>query len=289
MAKHGVRAIRPLADNTLRRIAAGVQRYVIDAEKPFFVTYGQHGGANRDGDDPLHTLTASPKDQNAIVVPQLVSFYGPKPGKDDRAHMVDDPLPTVTTANRHGLIAAFLAQHNSAREGVNPGRAMDLPISTLTAVPNQQTVVAAHLINMKGTKRHAQSADEPVPTICASTTHAAIVSAFMVKYYGQGNGQGMDEPVHTVTVRDRFGLVTVSIDGQSYVIVDIGMRMLTEREKFRAQGFPDDYQIDVEVDGKMLTKADQGRCVGNSVCPDVARALIAANAGHLTVQREAAE
>jgi len=78
-------------------------------------------------------------------------------------------------------------------------------------------------------------------------------------------------------------------DGQSYVIVDIGMRMLTEREKFRAQGFPDDYQIDVDFNGKPLTKTDQGRCVGNSVCPDLARVLVTSNAGHLAIQREAAE
>jgi len=105
--------------------------------------------------------------------------------------MVDEPLPTITTANRHGLIAAFLAQHNSSRDGsVNPGRPLDQPVSTLTTVPKQQTLIAAHLMNMKGSKRHAQDIEEPVPTICASTTHAALVSAFMVRYYGSGRWSG---------------------------------------------------------------------------------------------------
>ena len=288
-AKYGLRAVRPLADNTLRRIAMGVQRYVIDAKEPFLVSAAQHGGSMRSGFAPIHTITASPKDQNQIIVPQLMSYYGPKPGADDRAHMVDEPIPTVTTANRHALIAAFLAQHNTARGGVHPGRSAMSPMSTIVARGTQQNVVAAHLMNMKGSDRHAQDMREPVPTICASTTHAALVSAFMVKYYGSAIGHGVREPLHTITVEDREALVTVDIDGSSYFIADIGMRMLTEREKFLAQGFPPDYQIDCNVDGKPLTTTQQGSCVGNSVSPNLSEALVAANCGRLARFREAAE
>jgi DNA (cytosine-5)-methyltransferase 1 len=77
--------------------------------------------------------------------------------------------------------------------------------------------------------------------------------------------------VQTVTSLDRFGLVTVH--GAQYVVADIGMRMLAARELYRAQGFPDDYLIDVELDGKRLTNKAQVRMVGNSVCPPVAAAL----------------
>lgn len=75
--------------------------------------------------------------------------------------------------------------------------------------------------------------------------------------------------------------MTVEVDGETYAIADIGMRMLTPRERFRAQGFPDAYEIAVGrgPDGEPvpLTLDAQGRMCGNSVCPPVAAALVAAN------------
>jgi DNA (cytosine-5)-methyltransferase 1 len=74
----------------------------------------------------------------------------------------------------------------------------------------------------------------------------------------------------------------VTVDGHEYVIADIGMRMLQPRELYRAQGFPDDYRIDVEFNGKPLTKTAQVRMCGNSVCPPLAAAIVAANVGRAT-------
>ncbi|MDX1158425.1 DNA cytosine methyltransferase [Sinorhizobium medicae] len=292
-AKYGVRAVRPLAENTMRRIAMGVKRYVIDAKEPFFVSAAQHGGSTRSGLSPVHTITASPKDQNQIVVPTLVQTgYGEREGQQPRCLDIHKPLGTVVASGtKHALVAAFLAQFNNDKRragGLNPGRPASEPLSTLTVSGSQQQVVACHLMNMKGSDRHAQDIREPVPTICASTTHAALVAAFMVKYYGSAVGHPLNEPLHTVTVEDREALVTVQIDGSQYFIADIGMRMLTEREKFLAQGFAGNYRIDCEVDGKPLTTTQQGACVGNSVSPDLAEALVAANCSHLAVQRAAA-
>lgn len=321
MAKHGLRAVRPLQDATLRRIARGVMRYVIEAAQPFvvnvanskttgrapnvwpieeplrtltsspgfglvtpFVTYGQHGGANRAIEDPLHTVTASRKDQNAVIVPTLISYYGAGEGGLQRAAPVDAPVSTVTTANRHAIVSAFLAQHNT---GVI-GRAATDPLSTLTTRGTQQQVVAAHLMNMHGSARSARSLDDPHPSICAGGQHGAVIAAFLQKYYGQGLGQDMAVPLHTVATRDTFGLVTVDIDGQTYAITDIGMRMLTPREQFRAQGFPDSYKIDAGADGKPLTKTQQTRMCGNSVCPPVATELVRANCAHLVAEQVAA-
>jgi len=104
----------------------------------------------------------------------------------------------------------------------------------------------------------------------------AEVRAFLVKYYGSGSqGQGLREPLHTVTSRARFGLVQVH--GEQYVITDIGMRMLQPHELFKAQGFPDDYEIRPEINGKPMTKTAQIALCGNAVCPQVAEALVAAN------------
>jgi DNA (cytosine-5)-methyltransferase 1 len=105
----------------------------------------------------------------------------------------------------------------------------------------------------------------------------AEVRAFLIKYYGnEADGHGLDSPIGTVTVQDRFGLVTVTIEGEEYVIVDIGMRMLTPRELFNAQGFPPDYIIDHDAQGLPITKTAQVAKCGNSVCPPIAEALVRA-------------
>lgn len=269
MEKHGLRAVRPLQDATLRRIALGVQRYVIDAAAPFFVTYGQHGGASRAGTDPLHTVTASRKDQNAIVVPTLIQTgYGEAPGQAPRCLDLHRPLGTVVAGGgKHAVVAAFIAQHNT---GV-VGRAATDPLSTITTRGTQQQVVAAQL---------AGPGD--------GAPHGTRIAAFLQKYYGQGVGQDITSPLHTVATRDTFGLVTVEIDGTTYAITDIGMRMLTPREQFRAQGFPDSYIIDSGHDGRPLTKSAQTRMCGNSVCPPLAEALVRANCAHLMQRQEVA-
>ena len=428
-ARWGIRANRPLADATMARIAKGTMRYVVNAARPFlvqvnhgggaggrahdveephptltggrgealvtpFVTYGQQGGGNRDASDPLHTLCASPKDQNAIVAPFLapryqekpgheprvrsveepaatiiggdnvpghlvgaclVPRYGERPGQDPRARAIDEPAPvivptgnegslaavsmirhfgasvgsaaeepvgTITAggAGKAGVVAAFLAQHNTDRDGAikpgadvrepmrtvtasggqqtvvaafvaqhtagshpgQPAKAVDEPVSTITGKGCQQGIVAAHMLNLRGSDRRDGPADAPTPTVTGGGNHAAAVYAFLAKYYGEGlPSQPADEPLHTVTAKPRHGLVTVTVNGQPYAIVDIGMRMLTPRERFNAQGFRPDYVIDRGEleDGSQiaLTLEQQGRACGNSVCPQVAQAIVAAN------------
>ncbi|SIO37041.1 DNA (cytosine-5)-methyltransferase 1 [Rhodovulum sp. ES.010] len=291
MAKHGLRAVRPLKEATLRRIARGVMRYVIEAQEPFLVTYAQQGGAVRSGFDPLHTICASMKDYNGIVVPTLVQTgYGERPGQAPRVPGLDKPLGTVVAAGgKHALVAAFLAQHNAgARMERNAGRPAVAPLSTLTTRGTQQQVVAAHLMNLHGTTRRDQDLLTPHPTICAGGGHGALVAAFLQKYYGQGLGQDPRGPLHTLGTRDTFGLVTVEIDGATYAIADIGMRMLTPREMFRAQGFPESYEIDTGPDGRRFTKTEQTRMCGNSVCPPLAEALARANCAHIAKEEIAA-
>jgi DNA (cytosine-5)-methyltransferase 1 len=303
---------RPLAEATMARIAKGVQRYVIDAAEPFLisvahgysggrreypmvdplgtvtgggiahalvtpvVTYAQQGGATRPVDAPIHTITASKKDQNAIIVPTLVQTgYGERAGQSPRVPGLEKPLGTVVAGGgKHALVAAFLAQHNG---GTCPGaRAADEPVSTVTATGAQQAVVSAGLLSLKGADRRASNIEAPHPTVTAQGTHSAEVRAFLVKYYGNDkDGVSLAEPMHTIPTRDRFGLVMVH--GEPYEIVDIGMRMLRPRELFRAQGFPDSYVIDRRPDGSKLTGTASVRMCGNSVSPVMARALVAAN------------
>jgi DNA (cytosine-5)-methyltransferase 1 len=122
-----------------------------------------------------------------------------------------------------------------------------------------------------------------MPTVTSGGNHIAEVRAFLMKYYGtKADGCALQAPLDTITTKGRYGVVTVAIGGEEYAIVDIGMRMLTPRELFRAQGFPEAYQIEhgrcIRTDAPIrFTKKTQTRLVGNSVPPDVAEAIISAN------------
>lgn len=266
--------VRPLADATLRRIAKGVQRYVIEAAEPFIVPVTHQGGDRVHGiSEPFRTVTAAKRGEFALAVPTLIQTgYGERSGQAPRVPGLDKPLGTVVAGGqKHALVAAFLAQHNT---GVVGHRAQK-PLSTITGRGTQQQVVTSHLLKLYGTCQHGQDHHQPMPTVTAHGNHLGEVRAFLIKYYGTDQDPQLRIPMHTVTTKDRFGLVTVA--GEDYVIADIGMRMLQPRELYRAQGFPDTYRIDIDVAGKLLTKTAQVRMCGNSVCPPVARAIVAAN------------
>lgn len=356
----GVR--RPLAENTLRRIAAGVRKYVLEAANPFIVSYYGPKGEDFRGsglDEPLRTQTC--ENRHALVTPYIIKAnhaykyfrgntveellrtvtanepgfalaapvlvqtgYGERPGQKPRALNLQEPLGTVVAGGgKHALVAAFLAQHNGGPRNKDlAGRAADAPLSTVTGTGSQQGVVAAHCIRHFGrsigheadapaaaitagggghtgivtshlTKFYgtAIGADmrQPLPTVTGGGNHAgghaAEVRAFLVKYYGTG-GQwgGCDEPLHTIVGKARLGLVTVH--GETWAIDDIGLRMLTPRELYRAQGFPDDYEISYVADGVRLTKAQQIEKCGNSVCPGLAEVLTGANCDWMDEQDE---
>jgi DNA (cytosine-5)-methyltransferase 1 len=229
--------IRPLAENTLRRIARGIRNYVIEAAQPFIVPI-THTGAHRG--------------EHALVTPFVSPYYGIK-GKETRVPGLDKPLGTVVGGGqKHALVSVTACDHNA--------------------------LVASHLTKFKGTSQHGQAVDVPLHTIQAGGFHYAEVRAFLIGYYAgpRSGGQGgkIDQPIATITTRDRLGLVTVT--GEEYAIADIGMRMLQPRELFRAQGFPDSYRIETDVDGKPFTKSAQVRMCGNSVCPPVAAAILRA-------------
>ena len=233
------------------------------------VYMAQHytGQTGREADEPLSTIVHRGT-QQAIVAAHPQRQFGASVGSDP-----GDPVGTVTAGGggKTALVAAFLAQHNS---GV-VGHGVDEPVSTIVGKGCTQAVVSAGMVNMRGSDRRGGSVGAPAATVTGGGTHLAEVRAFLVKYYGSDQDPRLDEPLHTATTKARFGLVHVH--GEPFEIVDIGMRMLTPRELFRAQGFPDSYVIDHGADGRPLTKTAQIRMCGNSVCPPVAAALVAAN------------
>lgn len=230
---------RPLAPATMRRIAEGMRRYVFECADPFVIPLTHQGGRRgRSVSEPLATVTGAHRGELALVAPTLITRgFGERPGQAPRVPGLDKPLGTVVAQGvKHALVGAWLAKHY----GGVVGQPLERPVGTVT-----------------------------------SRDHHSLVQAFLVSYYssGQSNHQDARDPLRTVTSRARFGLVT--IHGQPYQVVDIGMRMLQPHELFAAQGFPEDYRIAPEYRGRPLSKTAQISLCGNAVCPPVARAIVA--------------
>lgn len=246
---------RPLAEATMKRIAHGVMKYVIEAAQPFIVNM-------RNG-------------ERALVAPFITEHAN---ASSQRNMPADEPLRTQCAEVRGGhfaLVSAFLAKHYGGEP--QPGKTatrLDAPISTVTA-SDHHSLVTSQMVKLRN-HGHGHDNREPLHTVTAGGQHFAEVRVFLVKYYGCQQDPRLEEPLHTVTTRDRFGLL-VTVYGEDYAIADIGMRMLTPRELYRAQGFPESYIIERGADGRALSKNAQVRMCGNSVCPPIAAALVRAN------------
>lgn len=268
---------KPLAENTMRRIARGIQKFVIDNPEPFIVTVNHSGEGFRgqSTDEPLGTITA--KNGYGVVTPNLVAptliQYHSETAKDEvRGQELTEPLMTQDTSNRYALsVAHIMKNYGGGYNGA--GSAADAPLDTVTA-KDHNSLVTAHIMTMRN-NMDGQPIDEPLTTISCSGAHHAEVQAFLVKYFSTGAAKSVNEPLDTVTTKDRFALVT--IHGEEYIITDIKMRMLQPRELFNAQGFPSDYIIDHDADGHPYVKSKQVARCGNAVTPQVPAALVRAN------------
>ena len=213
---------KPLAEATQKRIANGIRKYIIDAESPYIVEDGR-------------------------AMSFIIQYHGETKDGDSRGQLLTEPIKTIDTSNRYGLVSAFVAKYYKTGIG--------------------------------------QGCDEPIHTITTSPGHFGLVSAFLIKYYGSGTGQQVNEPLATITTKDRFGLVNVVFDikGEKYIISDIFLRMLKPRELMLMQGFPEDYIIDRDYKWQSYPIAKQVARIGNSVVPIMAKKLVEANCPYLKV------
>ena len=311
--KYGIRAVRPLASKTLDRIARGLKKFVLDNPQPFIIQCN-HGGERRPNDirdsmptitgkhgygiveptlapymgtnttnhpggnckDPIHTITTG--NQQCLISPTLIQYHSETAQGEVRGQTIRDPIMTVDGSNRYGLVTSFLHKYYDGGY-TGSGESLENPLPTVTAV-DHNSMCAATLIQMNN-HCDGKSITEPIPTITAGDGHFGEVRAFLIKYYGEGTGQDIEQPLDTVTARDRFGLVT--IEGVDYQIVDIGLRMLEPRELYGCQGFPEDYIIDHDYTGKTYPRSEQVRRCGNAVCPPIPAALVRANLPELCV------
>jgi DNA (cytosine-5)-methyltransferase 1 len=231
---------RELVPATLRRVARGLRRHVIETADPYIVEL------------------SNPPDSSAgralIGATLIQTSYGERRGQAPRVPGLHKPLGTIVAGgSKHALVVAFLSKYYGSHFG------------------------GAHSSRETGATR---------------TSRAERVRAFLIAYYGTEQQGTLHEPLPTITTHDRFALVTVR--GEPYTIEDIGLRLLTPRELFRAQGFPDHYIIDRALIGNEsttqpqmvpLTRTQQVHMCGNSVPPNLSQALATANlfnsAGHL--------
>lgn len=249
------------------------------------------------------------------LVPRYGERAGQEPRSIGADRPMPTPVPDGNQGSLAAVYLAQHNNDSRRLSGTNPGRRADEPMSTLTTLGTQQGVVAASMLSLKGSDRRDGSCADPHPAVCAAGGHSALVTLPLVSaYYGAGGFCAKaDTPLPTASTRDRFGLVdveaasppltetqwararqvaeflrrhgcwdggevvTLTIRGTMYVIVDIGMRMLTPRELARAQGFPDSYILAPIYKGKPLSETEQRHKIGNSVCEKPAAAIIVAN------------
>lgn len=319
--KYGLAAQRPLRPNTMRRVARGIDKFVLKAPSPYLVVVN-HAGEFRgqEVDSPLQTITA--RHGYGIASPMMAPWtvtnttnstghtpdepvdtartgggggqmlmgasliqYHTEQGESMRGQKVDGPLLTVDASNRYGLAAASLTKYyGNDRHGQNPAE----PLHTITAKDREGVTVAnlaeyrsAHLIKLKG-KNLGGPAGDPVQTVTAGGTHFGVVTTKVIRACP---GEDLRRwPLVRECLNEYCGydlkddeVILFDIGGAWYFIADVGLRMLTPRELYRANGFPDDYIIDRDFTGKVYGKSKQVARCGNAVPPPLATALVRAN------------
>jgi DNA (cytosine-5)-methyltransferase 1 len=258
--KYGLRAVRPLADATLRRIARGLQKFVIYNPEPFIAFFNDNS-AGQITSLPLNTVIASAT-RFGIVSPTIIPIgYGERKGQLPRVNEINEPVSTIVSVCKQYLVAPTVIQYHGEQSG-NEVRGQNLKNPLLTAdAANRYGLVTSHLIIFRN-NMYGQEHTEPLKTVMTSQGHFGEVRALLIKHGVCSDG-------------------IVKIKGEQYAIADIGLRMLTPRELFNAQGFPPDYIIDTAPDGKTISKAAQVARCGNAVPPPFAEALVRANCPEL--------
>ncbi|MGX1186725.1 DNA (cytosine-5)-methyltransferase 1 [Pseudomonas sp. F-14 TE3623] len=321
---------KPMAVNTMRRVAKGCWRHVLTSAKPFIVPMRGTSAAHTSThgtDESLSTISAGDT-HHALVQPVAAPFLTEcANGSAQRNFDVQEPLRTQVAQVKGGHFAMAAANMVTLRKG-SVGAGVDGPLGVIATSTGHHAVSAAFFEQANGGfyKGDGRSAYAPISTICQSGANQRLVNAYLVKYYGnEKDGISLTEPMHTLPTKDRVALVEVvqvpdtltpeQMEGArrcaafmhehlpehfkdpaemvmvgGYVLVDITLRMLQPPELKAAQGFDKDYIIDrgLFVDPVTgaeqwlpINKTDQVRLIGNSVCPDEAEALVAANAADI--------
>lgn len=200
---------RPLAENTLHRIAEGIERYVVRTAKPFIVTYygpkkpGDFRGCGLD--EQLATQTT--ENRHALVSPFLAGAGGPvyagKPVPADR------PMGTLMTENHQALVAPFLTEHANASSQRTFNAAEPMRTQCANVKGGHFSLVTPVMVT--NTSGHAASpVDCQMPTLTTGQQQM-LSAAFLAKHYGGVVGHELERPIGSVTTVDHHSLVTASV------------------------------------------------------------------------------
>ncbi|MGF6440254.1 DNA cytosine methyltransferase [Paraburkholderia youngii] len=273
---------KDLAPATLRRIAAGIERFVMKSSNPFIVPLPEDSAR---ANQSFNAATIASHAAGAQGAPVLIQMgYGERKGQAPRALDITQPLGTVVAGGgKHAVATAYLAQMNGGFNDLRgvPGRDLRQPFSTLTQKGSQQQLVSAHLLHLRN-NCDARSLNEPLATVSAQGQHHALIECLLSQEQ-RGGAMRVAQFLKSQGIEGVTGLepVMVMIDGYCYAIVDITLRMLVPRELFSAFGFPEDYIIDRGHDGRVFSATKQIRMAGNSVSPVWGAAFVRANLPHL--------
>lgn len=218
---------KPLAENTLKRIARGIQRFVLDNPTPFIVkcnhttTKGKYDCFRGQAlAEPLQTITKT--HGYAIATPVMAPLFAGTGGSafQMKSRPVNKPFFTLLTQNRTNVIAPVLAPLIARQFGASIGHRADEPSATITAGGGGKSqLVMPTLIQMGYGERPGQEPrvpglHKPLGTVVAGGGKFGLVAANLVKHYGgnyQGAGVGMDEPMHSVTTVDHHAVVAAHL------------------------------------------------------------------------------
>lgn len=311
--KYGISAQRPLRPNTMRRVARGVDKFVVKSANPFLVVVN-HAGEFRGQEigDPLQTITA--KHGYGVASPAMVPWTVTNT-TNSTGHPVNEPIDTARTGGGGGqmFLGASLIQYHTEQSEHVRGQEITGPIMTIDAA-NRYGLTAASLVKYYGNDQHGQDIQDPLHTVTAKDREG-LTTVHLVKMKGTNLGGPATEPVQTITdggghhgvvttkitraepgadlrhwpeIRELLNtycgydlgpedVILFQISGAWYFMADIGLRMLTPRELYRANGFPDDYKIERDYTGQTYGKSKQVARCGNAVPPPFATALVRAN------------
>ncbi len=214
--KYGATVVRPLADNTMRRVIRGTDKFTIRSGKPFIVPtgYGERKGQAprvHDIEAPLSTVVSTVK-QN-LCVPELAPFLAEcNHSGDGHIAEVGKPLGTITAKHTQGVCAPVIAPITFSNTGGSVGQQADQPVGTVRTAGGQ-ILSAAHLAQYHTEQTEAvrgQGLHAPLQTVDAANRYS-LVSANLVEYFSTGRPLDLAEPMHTVTSHDREALTAAHI------------------------------------------------------------------------------
>lgn len=268
---------KPLAKNTMNRIARGLDKFVFNCPEPFMVQVN-HGGDNFRGQsihEPMPTITQ--KHGFGVVTPLLIQYHSETSKSEVRGQKVTEPIMTLDTSNRYGLVMSYMTKFYKS----GCGQSLFEPIHTITTSPGHFGTVSVLAVPAEKLLASIDKSIKDKNEANEIVQRCTWVSQFIIEYYGSGTGQSLHDPLHTIVTKDRFALITVL--GNEYVILDIFLRMLNDGELKLGQGFPRDYIIDRDYRWHVYPKGERVARIGNSVVPIMAQRLVEANCGYLRV------